>query len=907
LLEGEPGVGKTRLLQEFARLVRARGIACAVGRFYDPSHHPSLQRILSLLDEIDPGQLRAGLQALKTQPRLGDSAIGFGDPRADLFFELSRGVERLLEGGPLVLLIDDIQWADPETLLFVDHLAAQEQSGLLLLLTLRSTNSPAESKALSSLRSRAQVLKLRGLSREGSLALFESAAGPIREDEAEYLQVLTHGNPLFISELAVHLAGSGLLPRLTLPEAVARERIPRSITAFLDRLLESLTEEQHAVLEVASCIGGSFKQVMLEELLMIEPETVEDALSLAWDMLIISRTDGPEAGEFEFAHPLLKERVYRQMTPARRRAIHCSLALLGEDEPALFTPQQLALHAARGFLGADRAKALALCRFAAEDAEDQQAFEVASEFWRLALSRVSLRRPDERAELFRHLAFAYRACDNWAQARAAMQEALEIFRQLGNRRLALEAGSFLAEIARFQMQLDDCIDLCQQVVDEADEFPELKLRTLALMGGALVVNRQVERGLAVLESAIQDSGGASKISPDIAYWTSLGLSANVQYDAAERWCEIGLKAALSSQDATYTALLAGQTFLFAVTRLDGNAASKAVATLQRIPSQHDIIATVRINYAETLLQAYNGQWYKAKGLSERWLREVRLASRFQRATAELMLAESQSALGDQEQAISLADTAIPFLERQTILASLHRARFMVRSGNTAAASSYVAEVGDRFARGRQLGIRLVMADLVGSLGPPSLAQDLIQGLAEESLLPLFAIYAPISTRRVLGKLQASTGQFSDAFRSFDTAIQELSRGGAFYELAMTLLNYAAARATRRRRGDMAKAGDLLRQAEEIFSELALPLPKEEMSWATELGQKPERTFALTTRELEVLSLVATGKSNRDIAVSLNVTPFTVARHLESILAKTQTRNRMEATQIAQQEGLLDHG
>ncbi len=100
-------MGKTRLLREFAGLIRARGIACAEGRFYNPPHNPSLQRILSLLDKLDPEQPKTMLAALKAQTRHSDSSIGFDDPRAGLFLELSRGVERLLAGGQLVLALSN--------------------------------------------------------------------------------------------------------------------------------------------------------------------------------------------------------------------------------------------------------------------------------------------------------------------------------------------------------------------------------------------------------------------------------------------------------------------------------------------------------------------------------------------------------------------------------------------------------------------------------------------------------------------------------------------------------------------------------------------------------------------------------------------------------------------------------
>lgn len=159
-------------------------------------------------------------------------------------------------------------------------------------------------------------------------------------------------------------------------------------------------------------------------------------------------------------------------------------------------------------------------------------------------------------------------------------------------------------------------------------------------------------------------------------------------------------------------------------------------------------------------------------------------------------------------------------------------------------------------------------------------------------------YSPVSVHRVLGRLMARMRRWPEAFDHFEMALGQLSQGAARWEFAQTCLNYAAARRARRRRGDARKAEALDFEAKAILDACGAEYPTFPPNPSLD-GSR----FGLTGRELEVLALLAEGRRNQEIAEELIVSPSTVNRHVENILAKMGARSRTEAVILALQEGL----
>jgi DNA-binding CsgD family transcriptional regulator len=902
-VEGAAGIGKSALLEELIDCARQRQVASALVRFRDSGPVVSVVRVFDVLEEVR-GQLPGVEIRAKADSPLTVLPADGEDGRSELFIELTRRFTRLLTARPVVVVFDDVHQADPEGLQFLEYLASQRLENLHLFVASRSDWEPARlSPTMEALRRQCEVLRLRGLSVANTRSLFALTATPVREDEAAHLHSFTRGNPLFITELASQLAGSILLESLSLREALSRLQIPRSLAAVVDRLLEATPPDVIEVLEVAACVGARFDSAVVDEVYKGGPETVEDALNEAWEDGLLKKVGGPTSSEFEFDHPLLKERLLRRTPSRRRRAIHHALARLGEEVAETFDTEELALHAARGFYGADATRAIGYCRAAAEEAERLCAFEVAVEFWALAVSKARVRQVVERADIYFRLALAYRKSGNWIQATESMLRARVLFLRLDDRHRAVEAALFIAEMARFRLQLDECIRWCEVGIAAAESFPDLRLRGKTLLGSAMIVHNELAAGLVVLRQAMEEAGAPDELPADIAYWTAHGLTSAGEIEEARMLLEAGLRSAIRSQDRTYISLIAGGLTFAALHLLDLNKAEECVALLNQMSGPKDIIAVVRSHYANAMLEAYKGNWQRVAEIASQWRTDVRLASRFQQATAELILAEALSILGHHAEALAVADGAIPLLEQQQTLASLHSARMLLREGEAGPAAELLSSVGDRIAtRPHGLGTRPVLGDLAGDVGSTELARKLLLPLSEEPRA-IVIVYAPVSVRRVLGKLHARLGDFTRAFACFDAAILDLTRGGACYELALTYLDYARARRSRGRRGDEERANALQREGELHLRKLALPTPPSEQSPAIKGGTGNK--YGLTSREREVLALVVEGKSNREIALMLRVKLFTAARHMESILRKTGTANRTEVTRLALAEWLVE--
>ncbi len=190
-----------------------------------------------------------------------------------------------------------------------------------------------------------------------------------------------------------------------------------------------------------------------------------------------------------------------------------------------------------------------------------------------------------------------------------------------------------------------------------------------------------------------------------------------------------------------------------------------------------------------------------------------------------------------------------------------------------------------------------------------------QAAAEEHYADLIElrgtmILTAISIDRILGLLSQTMGNLDQAAAHFEDGLAFCHRAGYRPELAWTCCDYADTLSLRDGSGDRAKSIALLDEALAISTELGMRPLMERVASRQELVQAQPSTApaypdGLTQREVEVLGLVAAGKSNADIAVELVISPNTVIRDVSNILAKTGSSNRTEAAGYASQNGLAE--
>jgi class 3 adenylate cyclase len=421
LLVGEPGIGKTRTSEELATYARLRGAQVLWGRCYEgegaPAYWPWMQIIRAYVHEHDPqallsemgtgaadiaevvSEVRQRLPGLPTPPKLDPDQARFR-----LFDSISSFLRNASQQGPLVLVLDDLHWADKPSLLFLQFLARElEGARLLLLATYRDVEvgrqHPLEQTLAELARAeRADRVLLRGLSEDDVARFLELSSGrtPVAPlVEAVYRE--TEGNPFFVHEVVRLLQSDG---RLEHPEQVASwsVEIPQGVRQVVGRRLDGLGDACNRVLTVASVMGREFElRVLARAAELPEDETIE-LLEEAEAARIVAPVEGAP-GSFRFSHALVRETLYDEVRTTRRVRLHRRIAeVLEERHAGRLEPHlaELAYHYCEAASGGDVEKAVAYAQRAARRAIDALAFEEAADhFDRALLAMEAADAPDE--------------------------------------------------------------------------------------------------------------------------------------------------------------------------------------------------------------------------------------------------------------------------------------------------------------------------------------------------------------------------------------------------------------------------------------------------------------------------------------------------------------------------------
>lgn len=327
LVRGEPGVGKSRLLAEAVRAARAAGAPVATAQCYAGAGRLALAPVVEWLQ--DPA-IRTNLESLAAGWRVeverllpGPAADRAGVPRGigdawqrHRFFQgLAQAL--LVPDRPLVLVLDNVQWCDTETLDLLAFLSAEHQHGFAVLMAGRAqdlTGGSAHVDWLRRMRATGTLaeLDLRPLREEDTAELARLLAHePVTDDAAAELHAATGGFPLFVVEAA---RAGGLAVRPGEPGS--------DVTGVLHARLAQLAPESRDVAGLAAATGRDFDLALLCEASDLAPEGVVQALDELWRLRIVEeRRTG-----YDFSHDLLRAAAYDEVSPPRRWLLHRRLA-----------------------------------------------------------------------------------------------------------------------------------------------------------------------------------------------------------------------------------------------------------------------------------------------------------------------------------------------------------------------------------------------------------------------------------------------------------------------------------------------------------------------------------------------------------------------------------------------------
>jgi hypothetical protein len=461
LVSGEPGIGKTRLASEVARRAHDLGAAVLFGRCDEDMGVPFQPFVDALEHVVHAGAAdRLGRHAnelVRLVPDVAQLVSGLEPPlsadpeteRYRLFDAVAAWLAALSDPGGVVLVLDDLHWAEKPTLLLLRHLIRSSDSMRLLVVgTYRDTDLDRThplSEVLADLRREPGVerLALSGLDVEGIGELLANASGERMDVQAaELAQLLwseTEGNPFFVQEIIRSLVESGRIVQRegvwTTDFDLDELGIPEGVREVIGRRLTRLSDAANNALAAASVIGAVVDVEVLIEVSGMNEDAVLDALDEAAAASLLRETT---SGTYEFTHALVRSTLYDELSAARRSRRHRQVAEALEARTE-HDMAALAYHFGRAGTVDDRAVDYA--RAAGEMAMDRLAFDQAVTFFSQALEGVDDGDRDDafRCSLSIQLGTAQRLAGIPAY-RETLLDAAQLAQRIGDARLMAEAA-----------------------------------------------------------------------------------------------------------------------------------------------------------------------------------------------------------------------------------------------------------------------------------------------------------------------------------------------------------------------------------------------------------------------------------------------------------------------------------
>ncbi len=471
LLTGEPGIGKTRMAEELATYARLRNAQVLWGRCHEragqPSYWPWVQAIRTyvhtkdlqaLASDMGSGaadiaqvvtEIRDRLPGLATPPALEPD-----EARFRLFDSITTFLKNASNREPLVIVLDDIQWADEASLLLLQFLAREIQSARVLVIgTVRDTELEREqpsARVLAELTKEpvTSSIALTGLTTDDITQYVELSTGKVAAPGlAGALFKQAEGNPFVTSEIVKLLASDGRLDEgaTSTSWSVA---IPDGVRAVVTRRLDHLSEPCRDFLASAAVVGREFELRVVERATGVSVEAAVDALDEAASARLVGELEDG-TGRYQFSHAITRDTLYQDQPASRRLELHraigeCLESIYGTESAAHIG--QLAYHFAEAAKAGTAEKAVTYARKAGDQALERLAYEDAVGHYRRAVQALSFADQQSetlKAELLLAQGTAAIKMAGYKEAKKPLWEALGIAKEIGDvRLLALSALAF---------------------------------------------------------------------------------------------------------------------------------------------------------------------------------------------------------------------------------------------------------------------------------------------------------------------------------------------------------------------------------------------------------------------------------------------------------------------------------
>jgi class 3 adenylate cyclase len=902
MLVGEPGIGKTRLAQEFAVYASLRGAQVLTGRCYEGEvaapYMPFVEAFREYVRGRDDPDLRRELgegapevaklvsEVRQRFPDIPEAPPLEGDAeRLRLFESVTGFVRNASAANPLVLFLDDIHWADKPSLLLLHYLARGTRSDRVLIIgayrDVELDRAHPLSEVVAGLRHERlyQRVLLRGLPAQEVHAMIaaigQQAGTPEQEVSDEFGEAIfreTEGNPFFIEEVLRHLVEEGKLYReggqwtRDLSVNIDEMGIPEGVREVIGRRLSRLSEGCNRLLTLASTMTSGFSWETLKAIGGEDEAALLDILDEALRSQVIrERKDGGE-GTYDFTHALIRQTLYGELSTPRRVVLHRQIGEAMERvyathlEPHL---AELAHHFFQAAPGGDVDKAIDYATRAAERAMSLAAYEEAAGLYEVALQAMELKeRADEgqRCELLLALGDTRWKSGDADEARETFRRAADLARRLKDPERLARAAVDLGGPWNEGLVVDEpLVALLEEALDSLGmEDSALRARAQGRLAVALYWTGSPERRASLSQEAVEmarrvdDPAALSYTLLRRAYAVSGPGNPEVQLATATETVQVADE--LGDRETA----LQGR-FFRAITLLE----------LGDVPAV-DLEIEAMARLAEELRQPFY-LWYVAQARTMRALMEGRfeegellarqalaLGQPVREQDADMRFELQMSIVRRERGGLEESVTAFKrFAEEYPTLPILRTslAYLSCELGREAEARTEFEQLaaGD-FADLPQDILRLsTVANLsqtcafLGDIERAAILYELLRPYAGRNVsTSIISCYG--SASHYLGLLATTMERWDEAARHFENALEMNARMGARPFVAHTQRDYA----------DM-----LLRRDEPGGREKALELLTEALGTAQELGMKPLVEKALA------LKLQAQGIDRRDLGTSID--------------------------------------
>jgi len=952
---GEAGIGKSRLISELAGRAERGGMTVVVGECPplgdgEFPYAPIVGALRSLMAQGGTPELAARQGAPREEaapllPELASGRAGIASPvsgqgsQARLFEQLLALLASAARARPLVLVVEDFQWADRSTCDFFSFfIRAARREPIALIITYRSDElrrgHPLRHCMLELERSigavRFEVQPFTRVEvREQVAAILDESPAPRLVDR---LLERSEGNPFFTEEL---LASS----------REPNEALPDSLRDTLLARVESQSTVVRDVLRIAAVMGRTVDHAVLAAAADVSEEDLNAALRDAVGSYLL--THDTSTSGYSFRHALLREAIYSDLLPGERRDLHLRLARALVAQPRFAGTQgagaaELAHHwRAAGELPAALA-AFVSAGLAAEDVcapgEAWEHYERALEIWdRVAPESGEL--PLERLDVMR------RAADSALMAgeeRRAIALAHELLARIDEHDDPIAAALVHERLGRYLSMAgrdEDALPLYRRAVElmPADPPSDALALVLAAEGRALMLcDRTAESNSRCQEAlAIARKLGAGAVEAHVLNTMCGNLSAVGEADRAVESARQALKIArpLRLTDEVHRSYVNGSAALVEAGRIEESIdmAREGVASAREFGVERQWGDVFRAEVADRLLQV--GRWREAEELLEDVI--DRSPTGVSAGMAYTSVGYLRAELGEFDLAARVLDQADEQVRRSLGSmsrgpAAAARASLELWAGRPESAAAVVSDflerAGDRehlflTARLYEVGAR-ACADLAARSPGDDLtlrrqtaaARRLLQRI--DGLIGRMSGVIPpvIRASRAVCAAHASRiggagdpGLWAGARRHWETCHDPYHAAYARWREAEALLALGR---------DRARAETLVRDAHAVVGELgAQPLRDEiealarrarialDQQRADESPNDALQRLELTPREVEVLALLACGLTNREIGAELFISNKTASVHVSRILTKLSVPNRAAAAAVAQRLGV----